>query len=101
MFGLARNRSTVSRWRPALRAGAMAAALAVIAGAPLAAQAHAWDHGRGHERREHREWRAHEWREHHPWGWGYYAPAPAPVYGYYAPGYGYYAPGASLNFTIR
>jgi H+/Cl- antiporter ClcA len=95
MFGLARNRSTVSRWRPALRAGAMAAALAVIAGAPLAAQAHEWDHGRGHERRE---WREHEWREHHH-AWGYYAPAPA--YGYYAPGYGYYAPGASLNFTIR
>lgn len=98
MFGLARNLSTSSRWRPALRAGAVAAALAVIGGAPLAAQAHDGDRGRGHEWRGHER---HEWREHHPWGWGYYAPAPVYGYNYYAPGYGYYAPGASLNFTIR
>ncbi|MBI3517102.1 MAG: hypothetical protein HY060_23975 [Proteobacteria bacterium] len=96
MTGLVRNTST-SRWRTALRAGALVAALAVVAGAPLAAQAHDRDHGwRGHE-----AWRAHEWREHHGyWGHPYYAPRYyAPTYGYYAPGY--YAPGAALSFTIR
>ncbi len=100
MSGLVRNTST-SRWRTALRAGALAAALAVVAGVPLAAQAHDWDHG-GWRGREH-AWRGHEWREHHAyWGRPYYAPRYyAPSYGYapYAPGY--YAPGAALNFTIR
>jgi len=101
MLGLARNLSTSPRWRAALRAGVMAAALAVI-GTPLAAQAD-WHHGgRGHE--WHHGWH-HGW--HHPGGWGYYAPYSGPVYGYdyYAPApapYGYYyGPGASLNFTIR
>ncbi|HUA53320.1 MAG TPA: hypothetical protein VMB81_14205 [Candidatus Sulfotelmatobacter sp.] len=96
MLGLARNLPTSPCWRPALRAGVMAAALAVI-GTPLAAYAD-WHHGRDHE--WHHGWH-HGW--HHPEGWGYYAPYSGPVYGYnyYAPGYGYYAPGASLNFTIR
>ena len=96
MSGLERTAST-SRWRTALRAGALAATLAVVAAAPLAAQAHDWDHGgRGHE------WREHEWREHHAyWGHPYYGPRYyAPAYGYYAPGY-YAAPGVSLGFTIR
>jgi hypothetical protein len=99
MSGFERTPSTLPRWRNALRAGAVAAALAVVAGAPLAAQAHDWDH---HGRVEHgwrgHEWREHEWREHHPY-WGYYGPRYyAPTYGYYAPGY---VPGPALSFTIR
>ncbi|MBV8169054.1 MAG: hypothetical protein JO021_19830, partial [Alphaproteobacteria bacterium] len=86
MSGVARN--STSRWRKALRVGALAAALGVVAGVPLAAQAH--DGWRGHER--HEGWR-HEWREHHPY-WGYYGPRYyAPAYGYYAPGYYAPAPG--------
>jgi hypothetical protein len=100
MSGLVRNTSTTSRWRTALRAGALAAALAVVAGVPLAAQAHDWDH---------RGWHGHHGWHHHPYGgYGYYGPryyAPAPAYGYYAPGYYapgyYYEPGLSLNFAFR
>ncbi len=99
MSALVRNTTTSRRWRSVLRAGALAAALGVVAGAPLAAQAHEWDHGRGHE------FRGHEWRGgwHHPyWHGGYWGPRYyAPAYGYYAPGYGYYNPGVSLNFAIR
>jgi len=101
MSGLVRNTSTSRRWRTALRAGVLAASLAVVVGAPLTAQAHDWDHGwRGHEWREHQAWRAHEWREHHPyWGYRYYG---YPSYGYYgyAP-YAYYGPSASLSFNFR
>jgi hypothetical protein len=109
MSGLVRNTSTARRWRTALRAGLVAASLAVVAGVPLAAQAHDWDRGgRGREWGEHRAWREHVWREHHRpyWGggYGYYGPryygyGYAPSYGYYAPGY--YAPGASLSFNFR
>ncbi len=103
MSATARDTSTSRRWRTALRAGALAAALAVVAGVPLAAEAHDWDHGwRGHEAREH-AWREHEWREHHPWAYGYYGPryyGYAPSYYGYAPGY-YVNPGVSLNFAIR
>src|SRR5579862_1075484 len=100
MSGFERTQSTTPRWRTALRAGALAAALAVVVGAPLAAQARDFDHGRAEHGREWRghEWREHEWREHHPYWGGYYGPRYyAPAYGYYAPGY--YAPGLSL--TIR
>jgi hypothetical protein len=87
MSAVARN--STSRWRKALRVGALAAALGVVAGVPLAAEAH--DGWRGHE----------GW--HHPhayWGRPYYGPRYyAPAYGYYAPGY--YAPGVGFNFVIR
>jgi len=96
MTGFLRTASTP--WRNALRAGALAAALAVVAGAPLAAQARDWhEHGgRGHEHWEHHEW-------HHGYR-GYYGPRVYdPAYGYYyAPGYAPYypAPGVSLGVTI-
>ena len=92
MTNLLRNLPN-ARWRTALRAGALAVALAVVAGAPLAAQAREGDHGgwRGHE---HHEWHEHGWRGDHPY-WGYYGPRSyAPAYGYYAPGY---APGLTVT----
>ncbi len=93
------------RWRAPLRTGALVAAVAIVAGAPLTARAewehHAW---RGHEWREN-----HEWREHyHPYAYGYATPRYyyAPNYGSgyaYAPsyGYGYAYPGPSLSFSFR
>ncbi len=102
MSGLTRPAPTHRRWRPALRAGVLAAGLALVVGAPLTAQAAEW---------EHHGWRGHEWREHHEWhpyarpyAYGYVGPSYyyGPSYGYYAPaptyGYGYAYPGVTLNF---
>jgi hypothetical protein len=104
MSGDARNTSKTGRWRSLLRAGAVAAALAVVAGVPLAAQAHDGHRGdyRGDWGRHHGHWNGH----HRGYAWGhrpYYAPPRyyAPAYGYYAPGYYAPAPGVGLNFTIR
>jgi hypothetical protein len=95
MTDLLHNVPTTWRWRTALRAGVVAAALAVVVGAPLSAQAFEGPRGGGHGPAErHEAWRAHEWREHHAY-WGGYGPR------YYAPAYGYYAPAPGLNFTIR
>jgi hypothetical protein len=114
MSGVVRNTSTSRRWRSVLRAGAVAAALAVIAGVPLAAQAHdgRYDGWRGHDRGWHDGWRGHDrgwhdgWRGHGGPHYGYrpYYGGPryyAPSYGYYSPGYYAPAPGVGLNFVIR
>src|SRR5258708_16508703 len=108
MSGLIHRISSHRRFGAALRAGVVAAGLALVAGVPVAAQAHDWDRGRGGEWRDH-GWRDHGWHHRPYWNQGYYAPryyAPAPRYyapGYYAPGYyapSYYAPAPALSFTI-
>lgn len=96
MSAVERNTSKTGRWRSLLRAGAVAAALAVVAGVPLAAQAH--DGWRG----DHRGWHGGYHHPHAYWGPRYYGPRYyAPAYGYYAPGYYAPAPGVGLNFVIR
>ena len=98
MSGTARTLSTSRRWRTALRAGALAAALAVVAGVPLAAEAHDWDHGwRGHE------WREHAWREHERFAPRYAYAAPVYRYApaYVAPAPAYVSPWFNFGFTIR
>jgi hypothetical protein len=107
MSGFMRSGTAHRRWRTALRAGALAAGLAVVVGAPLTARAAEWEHQgwRGHEWRDHQEWREH----HRPYGGGYGYVAPryyyAPSYGYYTPapsyGYGYAYPGPSFSFSFR
>jgi len=110
MTNILRNLST-ARWRPALRAGALAVALAVVASAPLAAQAreehgggggghgfagHAYaGHGyvgHGYGGGWHGDGRG--WAGYHPgWGWGgYYGPRCAYGYGPYC-----YPPGLAVT----
>jgi hypothetical protein len=105
MTNILRNLST-ARWRPALRAGALAVALAAVAGAPIAAQAAGYQHGGGgHAYGGHGYvghgyvghggygWGGHGWAGYHPgWGWrGYYGPACYPGYGPYC-----YPPGVTV-----
>src|SRR4051812_14469779 len=113
MSGVVQNTSTSRRWRSVLRAGAVAAILAVVAGVPLAAQARDGHDGRHYDGR-HYDGRhhggSHGWNGHHyGYGHNHWAYRPhyvgpryyAPAYGYYAPGYYAPAPGVGLNFTIR
>jgi hypothetical protein len=113
------RRSTIRKFtslRPLVLAGAVAALLAGMGGAP--ARADDWEHRgdgyrqhenwREHEwherdRREH-EWREHEWRERHGWGAPRYYAAPGYVYApppvVYPPP-AYVAPGVNLGFYFR
>jgi len=110
MTGFLRNLPT-ARWRTALRAGALAAALALVAGAPLTAHAAGWGGhgggghagGGGHGFAGHAYgghgfvghgyggWRGPGWAGYRP-GWGgYYGPACYPGYGPYC-----YGPGLTV-----
>jgi hypothetical protein len=103
MTSLLRNLPN-ARWRTALRAGALAIALAVVVGAPLAAQARehgGGEHGGGgHAFGGHGYvghgygggWHGHGWGGYHPvWG-GYYGPRCYPGYGPYC-----YPPGLAVT----
>jgi hypothetical protein len=106
MSGFVRPSSTPRRWRTALRAGALAAGLAVVVGAPLAAQAERWQGS---------IYVGPSYGYYPPPSYGYYAPSYR--YGYYGPSYGYYGgygyapsysygygyayPDLSLNFNSR
>jgi hypothetical protein len=103
MTGVLRNVPT-ARWRTALRAGAFAAALALVAGAPLTAHAAGWGGhgggghgGGGHAYAGHgyvghgNGWGGRGWAGYHP-GWGgYYGPRCYYGYGPYC-----YPPGVTV-----
>jgi hypothetical protein len=99
MTGQMRTRTTSPRWRTALRAAALAASLAVVVGAPLAAEAAPWHGGGGHGGGA---WHGGGWHGgwggHPYWHGGYWGPryGYAPAYGYY--GYPYVAaPGLTVT----